>query len=233
MINIKLGELNRICGDNTVIKINGVMGSLLLSSLLVQKRNLIKGHLSIPESTEVMIEYLQQELERTGIQGPKTANVRGHTRRKITAYVDGACLHSNKPELPNISVAAYIVQDSTGKEIAKRGRHVGAAQVTTAEYFAILDALQFLIHNGYDDDNIVIYSDAKVVVEQVNMVSRCKKPELRALRESIKEMMKSFRNVKVKYIPREQNTVSDKIASDMLSFIITGGDNNGIREQIE
>lgn len=197
---------------------------MLLSSLLIQKRNLTKGHLNIPESTEVMIKYLQEELNEIGIENTTSSYIKGHNKRKITAFVDGACLFSDRPELPNISVAAYTVKDSTGKEIAKRGRHVGSVQVTMAEYFAILDVLQFLIHNGYDDDNITICSDAKVVVEQINMVSRCKKAELRVLRESIKEMMKSFRNVKIKYIPREQNTVSDKIASDMLNFIVKKGE---------
>jgi ribonuclease HI len=216
-------DINRECGDNTEIKINATMASILLKQLVKEKHlyqkdgapfNSLKYH--------DMAIYIAEQLKKNGIDTDIVYDSNASSRRKIFAYVDGGALNNGNPDIPNISVCAYIVRDDKGNELARCGRHIGNVHNTIAEYHAILDALRFMIANGLTENPVVIYSDAKVVVDQVNMICRTRKTELRHLRNSIIEMMNIFKNVKVQYIPREKNDVSDKFASDMLSFITTG-----------
>jgi ribonuclease HI len=81
----------------------------------------------------------------------------------LTAFTDGACRISN----PGVTSCSWVLYDDT-KEIAKAGRYLGPELHTNnfAEYSGLIDLLEYLYERKIK--NVTIYSDSKLVVEQVN-----------------------------------------------------------------
>lgn len=92
----------------------------------------------------------------------------------MTAYCDGACRVSN----PGLCACSYAVYED-GILSFKQGFFLGPELHTNnyAEYQAILELLMEL--NRRDINNVIIYTDSKLVVEQVNGNWQCKKEDLK------------------------------------------------------
>src|SRR5574338_726161 len=71
-----------------------------------------------------------------------------------------------------------------------------------AEYLAIIAALEKL---GGTDNDIVIYSDSKNTVSQLNHEYAINSDQLRILAREAWELMTKLPNLKITWIPRNQN----------------------------
>ena len=80
-----------------------------------------------------------------------------------------------------------------------------------AEYCAVLGALQDLVDKGLagHDVNVIIRTDSKLVVEQLNDRWNCNNPVLRKYRDKIWVTMLQFEDVVIEWVPREENVEAD------------------------
>ncbi|QQG47662.1 MAG: ribonuclease HI family protein [Candidatus Woesebacteria bacterium] len=117
---------------------------------------------------------------------------------------------------PGPAASAFVVFDSTDKEIYKSSKFIGLTTNNVAEYKALLMALDWLkfFQNLKDLNLINFYLDSELVVKQLTGIYKIKSPDLIPLTLNIKEQEKLI-NKKIIYqhIPRGQNKLADKLVN--------------------
>ena len=113
-------------------------------------------------------------------------------------FVDGAC--SGNPGPMRIAVFSEDLKIETIEDTGNGTNNI-------AEYKALIYALAIAQHL---EDDVVIKSDSKLVVEQVNGNWKVKDPKLIPLRKDVRvliDMRKQLFNVSttLQWIPREEN----------------------------
>lgn len=175
------------------------------------------------------------------IRGIKEKLEKKYAYDKLVVYVDGAARFNNFPDIPNISGIGYaIFGDSQllhkgtkylGSEIPLPYlRHEDTSQPpemslstnNTAEYVALIEALEYMLENGLNAKEIEIFSDSRMVVTQVNMISTTKAPHLIRLRDCAQQLLEEFDNVVLTHVPREQNTLADSLVNELLDGLEAG-----------
>jgi ribonuclease HI len=79
-----------------------------------------------------------------------------------------------------------------------------------AEYLAIISVLKKFAANT---DEIVIYSDSKNTVSQLNHEFAINNEQLRSLAREAWELIPKFTNLKIKWIPRSENLAGKMLGS--------------------
>lgn len=132
---------------------------------------------------------------------------------RITIFVDGACSKSNPTD--KIGYAAIIdskvYADSTFDDTGKLSNN-------EAEYRALKLALDNL-PNHVTSQDVFIYSDSMLVVQQVNGLWRVRSNELRSLVTEVRdqfERMKGTYNIELIWIPRSENMLADAASKKAL-----------------
>jgi len=124
-------------------------------------------------------------------------------------YVDGSAR-------PNPGIAGY------GLWIEHRGNYQSIVKVLAgthtnneAEYHAVLAALQWMQSIGSDED-ITIFSDSKLVVNQLNGSWKCNEPKLVYYRNRINGIIEQFVTsgccVDIRWISRVNNELANDLA---------------------
>jgi len=131
----------------------------------------------------------------------------------IKVYIDGAC--SGNPGPAGIGV--YILKSVSNYEwqpIYELSQSIGEATNNIAEWTALIEALKFLVFHQrkFANEEIVIYSDSQLMVKQVNGEWKTKDHELRLLKAEAKDLLRSFSNIRIEYIPRDKNWDADRLA---------------------
>lgn len=95
----------------------------------------------------------------------------------------------------------------TGESFYKKESNITNNQ---AEYMAILAVLK-----KFTDfkDEIIIYSDSKNTVSQLNHEYAINSPELRTLAMEAWNLMGKYSNLKIKWIPRKENLAGKMLGS--------------------
>lgn len=91
---------------------------------------------------------------------------------KLHGYCDGACRGGN----PGGASCAYVLYDGD-KELWSIGRYLGTQTNNYAEYQGLLGLLFALTY--LDIRNVWIYSDSKLVVNQVSQEWKVESPDLK------------------------------------------------------
>ncbi len=149
----------------------------------------------------------------------------------LTIFCDGSV---SKPRYGR-AISAWVVYVD-GKEILACAKIVEdgteRATVNVAEYCAVINALKCCTVESHDDISLVgriecvpikeilIKTDSKLVVQQVNREWACNDEHLRLLRDNVYyyiEIIKQWYNadVKLEWIPRELNTRSDEMSKSL------------------
>lgn len=142
--------------------------------------------------------------------------------RTISAYCDGSV---SKPRHGR-AISGWVIIDDTGHEAFSGAKIVedgtDLATVNTAEYSAVLLALQTCIDgkvNLTHVEEIKVHTDSSLVVNQLSGVFACNKPHLNRLKEQVncaeRELLLLDIRVTYTWIPRELNTVADKLSKSL------------------
>ncbi len=127
-------------------------------------------------------------------------------------YTDGAC--SGNPGPMGIG---FVIFDGD-KIIYKESRAIGNGTNNTAEYTAVVEAVEKAISLGAK--SILVRSDSQLLVRQLNGKYRIRQPHLRRLKAELEGMLEEDMEVIFEHISRELNTIADKLSKDALKGIL-------------
>jgi len=123
-------------------------------------------------------------------------------------YCDGAS-RSNPGE------ASYGVSiNLNNKEIDTLKEYIGIATNNVAEYRGLIAALEYCIKNNIND--VEIYLDSLLVVQQVNKEFKVKSKKLGDLYSYSLTLIEKIKNINVIHIRREYNKRADELANEAL-----------------
>lgn len=106
---------------------------------------------------------------------------------------------------PNSGFGFFVKE--TGESFYKKEPDITNNQ---AEYMAIISVLQKFAGTG---DEIVIYSDSKNTVSQLNHEYAINNDKLRSLAREAWNLVAKFSNLKIIWIPRNQNLAGKMLGS--------------------
>jgi ribonuclease HI len=136
---------------------------------------------------------------------------------QITIFCDGSCEPVNPGGYACCGFVAYE-GDVSGRRGATRpdpifdkygciGNGPGMTN-NIAEYRAVIAALKWAKKN-FADRRLEFRTDSQLVVRQVNGQWDCNKEHLIVLRDQAREILFSFEDAKLIWIPRDENDVAD------------------------
>ena len=112
---------------------------------------------------------------------------------------------------PGRSGAAAVLISQEGNIIDVVSRFLGDGTNNTAEYHGLL--IWFELAKRHLIDDLEIFTDSQLVASQMNGNWKAKHPKIIPLREQARAESSGFRNFKITWIPREQNTIADRYAN--------------------
>jgi ribonuclease HI len=143
-----------------------------------------------------------KELAASSIQGSPE---RG--RRKLRLYVDG----SSKGN-PGEGGAGVVIKDEQERTVLQSKRHLGLVTNNIAEYQALILGLQEARQLGSQE--VEIYLDSELVVNQINGVYRVRDSKLKTLEGEVRGLLRHFARWVIRHIPREENREADRLARE-------------------
>jgi ribonuclease HI len=127
--------------------------------------------------------------------------------KMAVAYIDGA-------SRGNPGKASYGVLIEIDGEKYTLKKNLGISTNNVAEYEALLALLKWSEENKIDF--LKVFSDSKLLVEQIKGNFKVKSENLKKLHKEAIEKIKKIKNFKIYYIRREFNKEADKIANKCL-----------------
>ncbi len=96
---------------------------------------------------------------------------------------------------------------------ASGNRTCGQGTSNIAEYRALIAGLQGALKAGVDVIHII--GDSQLIIKQVLMVFKVKKPELREHRDFVLKLLDKFDDYTIKWVPRRENKVADALVNQV------------------
>ncbi len=124
---------------------------------------------------------------------------------RYQVFCDGA----SRSNPGDASIGVSVTLD--GNEIHTISKKIGIATNNEAEYQALINALNYCIANSIDE--IEVYLDSELVVEQVNKNYKVKAANLKALNSEVEALVQQFKYVKFNHVYREDNKRADQLAN--------------------
>jgi ribonuclease HI len=125
-------------------------------------------------------------------------------------YIDGASSCN-----PGESGAGIVAYDEEGREILRESVYLGQMTNNMAEYEALAHALKRATESQVQD--VSIYTDSLLVVNQVLGTYRVHNSTLREYVDKIKKVIRDLSSFKVKHIPRDKNKLADRLAKEAIT----------------
>jgi len=122
-------------------------------------------------------------------------------------YIDAAV--KGNPGEAGIGV---ICKDENENIVFKISKYIGKATNNEAEYIALIEALKEAKKRNFK--NFKIYSDSKLIVNQVNDNYKLRNRNLAKYYKEAKSLMSELEGVELIYILREKNKEADILASN-------------------
>lgn len=117
---------------------------------------------------------------------------------------------------PGPAAAGAVCRNASGEVIFSEGKFLGTTTNNVAEYEGVRFALSLLAERGLREAEIVICLDSSLVFNQLIGRYRIKDARLRDLAREILGELKSFSNLRLKLVPREENHAADKAVNRLL-----------------
>ena len=118
-------------------------------------------------------------------------------------FIDGASDSENNGGIG-------IILKSDGKEVENISRSVGKKTNNEAEYLAMIAGLELALNNNFND--IKIYSDSELLVNQINGKYKVKAKNLMPLFNQVIDVLDEFKKYEITWIPRDKNSSADDLA---------------------
>jgi len=124
-------------------------------------------------------------------------------------YFDGASRGNPGP-------ASYggVIYKPDGTTLLTYKKAIGKHTNNVAEYLGLIVGLRHCIDQKIN--NVAVFGDSKLVVEQTLGNWKVKSENLITLQEEIKKCLQSIDNISISHIYRKNNKVADKLANEAL-----------------
>ncbi|MGA7541540.1 MAG: ribonuclease HI family protein [Nitrososphaeraceae archaeon] len=141
----------------------------------------------------------------------------------LTINIDGASRGNPGPS------GIGLVISREGEKIAEYNEFIGNSTNNLAEYMALKKALKMA--STLEDNEITILSDSELVVKQRNHYYKVRSKRLKVIFREISNLEKSFKWVRYRHIPRENNRAADLLANKSIDEYVLNIDKpNDIRQ---
>lgn len=129
----------------------------------------------------------------------------------VKIYIDGASFGN-----PGKIGIGYLIYKSNSL-IKKEGVYLGIQTNNFAEYMALIFALFETLAMG--EEELEVYSDSKLLCEQINGNFRVKNKNIYPLYILAKKMIAKLKIFRIYHIDREENREADKLANESIGFL--------------
>lgn len=133
---------------------------------------------------------------------------------KLIIYTDGASRGN-----PGHASYGFTISDEKGKLIYEEGKYIGIATNNIAEYNGVLEVFKWLKENINEKLDLILFADSKLVAEQLSGKWKIKNAGLKPLIYQIKTLETGFESVSYIHVPREKNTIADRLANLALDSV--------------
>ncbi len=127
--------------------------------------------------------------------------------KPIEVLIDGGCRGN-----PGKGAFGFVIRDTKG-ELFRYGEKLSYCTNNSAEYRALIGALQDLIDNGLNSmKQITIYSDSELLVNQMNRRYKVRSRNLLPLFSKANGLTEKFSSIiSIEHIRRSENHIADWI----------------------
>jgi len=126
-------------------------------------------------------------------------------QEKLIIFCDGGAYNN-----PGPAAIGIVFYNKKGEKLLQISKFIGNATNNQAEYQAVIHALE-IAKDKFKPKEIQFFIDSKLVVEQLNGNYKLKNHGLKPLHYLIKQEQLNFPLVLYNYIPREKNTLADRL----------------------
>ena len=162
---------------------------------------------SEPETPESEPETPESEPETPEAEATELAGVK---RGYYLLNADGG----NRGDPLGRAAIGALLRTRRLETVAQISRAIGPATHNVAEYQALIEGLK--LARGYGVQQIRVYMDSEIVVDQVNGVSAVRKAHLGELHEQARGLVAQFKSFRISWVPRELNAEADRLVNDAL-----------------
>jgi len=135
------------------------------------------------------------------------------TNQELFVFTDGGSRGN-----PGPAAIGFVIRNSAGKTLARRGEYLGETTNNVAEYQAVIKALAWI--GGRPDFSaakITFFLDSKLVVNQLNGLFKIKNARLRQLIIKVRQLERKVGGrIVYRFVPREKNREADSLVNQSL-----------------
>ncbi len=124
----------------------------------------------------------------------------------LIIHVDGGARGN-----PGPAGAGVVIRDSDGTLVFEAAYFLGRQTNNTAEYQALIRALQ-RAHRSLAQ-SVTVHSDSELLVRQITGEYQVKSPRLAGLHEEVQRLLLRFPRWSVRHVRRAENTRADELAN--------------------
>lgn len=134
------------------------------------------------------------------------------TRAVVEVFTDGGARGNPGPA----AIGAVVRDPSTSPptELATVSECIGVATSNVAEYQAVIAGLEAALE--FPSHGLRLRADSMLVIRQLEGAWKVKKEHLRPLHARARELLRSWAEVDLAHVPREQNTDADLLVNAAL-----------------
>jgi ribonuclease HI len=115
---------------------------------------------------------------------------------------------------PGPSGAGGVIFNQSGEVVAEISEYLGIQTNNYAEYQGLILTLQRAIELGIDE--VSVFMDSKLIVEQVNGKWKVKSVTLRPLYNTVVGLLPNFKKITFKHVYRHLNKHADNLVNKIL-----------------
>lgn len=115
---------------------------------------------------------------------------------------------------PGPAGIGVVIRDETNQIIYKHGGYIGEGTNNTAEYKALIKALEEASNLGGTD--LQINMDSELIVRQMQGIYKIKEPNLQKLATEVIKLKSKFQSVNFTHVRREFNKDADAMVNEAI-----------------
>jgi ribonuclease HI len=115
---------------------------------------------------------------------------------------------------PGPAAAGVVIEDISGKLLARGKKYLGYMSNNQAEYRALILGLRAIAR--YRPAAVQVYMDSELLVQQMNGRYRVRHADLKPLYDEVRALCGTLPRVRFIHVPRSQNRLADALANEAL-----------------